>query len=62
MTVYTKKDLLEQISHVNPFYKIETFNDKKVMEESCIIESRYSLISFDSHGLVIHFDALQPSL
>lgn len=34
------------------------FNNKTVMEVS-FIKSVYLLISFDSHGFVIHFDALQ---
>lgn len=62
MYVYAENDLCEQISHLYLLFKIETFNNKKVTEVS-FIKSVYLLISFDSHGFVIHFvihfDALQ---
>ena len=59
MDVYTENDLCEQISHLYLLCKIETFNNKKVMEVSLIIKSVYLLISFDANDFVIHFDTLQ---
>ena len=57
MDLDAENDLCEQISHLYLLFKIETFNNKKVMEVS-FIKSVYLLISFDSHGFVIHFDHL----
>lgn len=46
MVVYSENDLCGQISYLYLFFKIETFNNKEVIEVRCIIECVYRLISF----------------
>lgn len=46
VVVYSENDLCGQISYLYLFFKIETFNNKEVMEVRCIIECVYRLISF----------------
>lgn len=59
MAVYTETTCVSKYHICIYFYKIETFNDKMVMEVGCIVESVSCLISLDLYGFVIHFDTLQ---